>query len=85
MIIIGQCKGCQEFFPPEFMVDEKKCLYCEGGSNTVYVTNENNERSAYSKKQCTKDYKLFLKELKKMPGVANALAQKRVDFIPKGE
>ena len=82
---MGQCQGCKEFFPPEIMVNEEKCMYCDSGVDIVNLKNKNGELEVYHKRQCIEDYKLFLRELKNMPGVSNALAQKRVKFELKGE
>lgn len=82
---MGQCKNCNDFYPPEFMVDQEKCMYCESGVDIVNLKNENGEPEVYHKRQCIEDYKLFMRKLKNMPGVASAVAQKRVNFKPKGE
>ena len=81
---MGQCKKCTAFFPPDFMTDEE-CLFCEGGMDTVNLKNDKGVVEKYYKRQCVEDYKLFMRKLKQMPGVANALATKKVNFIPKGE
>jgi histone acetyltransferase (RNA polymerase elongator complex component) len=82
---MGCCKKCTAFVPPEFMADNEECLFCEGGMDTVNLRNEKGVVEKYYKRQCVEDYKLFMRKLKQMPGVANALATKKVNFIPKGE
>jgi len=82
---VGLCKSCTAFFPPEFMADNKECLFCEGGIDTVNLRNEKGLVEKYYKRQCIEDYKLFMRKLKQMPGVADALAKRKVDFTPKGE
>ncbi len=82
---MGQCKNCTAFFPPEFMADEKKCLFCDGGMDSVSLRKDDGTTEKYYKRQCVEDYKLFMNKLKDVPGVADSLARKRVNFIPKGE
>jgi len=82
---MGQCNKCTAFFPPEFMVNNDQCLFCEGGTDTVNLRNEKGITEKYYKRQCIEDYKLFMRKLETMPGVAKALANRKVDFIPKGE
>jgi wyosine [tRNA(Phe)-imidazoG37] synthetase (radical SAM superfamily) len=82
---MGQCKNCNEFFPPEFMMEQEKCMYCDSGVDIVNLKNENGELEVYHKRQCIEDYKLFMKKLRSRPGVADALATRKVKFEPKGE
>ena len=82
---MGQCKKCTAFFPPEFMADDEKCLYCQGGTDTVNLKNDKGVVEKYYKRQCIEDYKLFMRKLERLPGVAEALAKRKVDFTPKGE
>ena len=81
---MGQCMKCTAFFPPEFMADNEKCLYCESGTDTINLRNDKGVVEKYYKRQCIEDYKLFMRKLEKMPGVAEALAKRKVDFTPKG-
>jgi wyosine [tRNA(Phe)-imidazoG37] synthetase (radical SAM superfamily) len=67
------------------MVNQEKCMYCESGVDIVNLKNKNGELEVYHKRQCIEDYKLFMRKLEGMPGVAKALANRKVDFIPKGE
>lgn len=82
---MGQCKNCTAFFPPEFMVDQEKCLFCDGGTDSVNLRNEDGSTERYLKRQCIEDYKLFMNKLRDKPAVAHALANKKVSFTPKGE
>lgn len=86
---MGQCANCSSFFPPEFIINSDKepealvCLFCNTGKDSVNIRNKSGLTEKYYKSQCIAEYKLFLKELKHMPGVAKALAKKKVSFIPK--
>lgn len=88
MIKIGKCITCGEFFPPEFTIlkerkgeiDIHNCYFCEKGVNIVDGQDENGQSFTYTKKECVKDYKKFIKELRTTPGVAEALAKNKVKF-----
>jgi len=82
---MGQCKNCTAFFPPDFMADQEKCLFCEGGIDSVNLRKDDGSTEKYYKRQCVEDYKLFMNKLRDKPGVADAIVRRRVNFTPKGE
>ena len=82
---MGMCKKCTAFVPPEFIADNEECLFCEGWMDTVNLKNDKGVIEKYYKRQCIEDYKLFMRKLERMPGVAEALAIRKVHFKPKGE
>jgi hypothetical protein len=67
------------------MVDEEKCMFCEGGTDSVNLRKQDGTIEKYYKRQCIEEYKLFMKKLMDKPNVADALARRRVNFKPKGE
>ena len=89
---MGYCKKCYNFFPPDFMRDiegndgtpdqeDKQCLFCMLDKKVISFTGKNKKEEQYTKKQCIKDYKLFLKELKSKGDIAKALAKGKTNVI----
>lgn len=50
--------------PPNF-ITKGKCLFCIRDKKEIEYFDKNNIRKIYLKKDCIKDYKLFLKKLNK--------------------
>ena len=79
-----KCQKCYEFFPPQYMReientedDVKQCVYCQQGKDYVMVIMEDKKEIKYTKKDCIRDYKMFLKKLKETPNIAEKLAKNK--------
>jgi len=80
-----RCQKCYEFFPPQYMCeientedDVKQCIYCQQGKDYVMVLIEEDKKEIkYTKKDCIRDYKMFLKKLKETPNIAEKLAKNK--------
>lgn len=75
-----QCKRCDKFFPPQFLVqmltmpdnpDALQCIYCSEDINEI--TTKNGKK--YTKEQCIKDYDILLKQLKEKKNIAEVLTK----------
>jgi hypothetical protein len=88
VIKIGQCITCKEFFPPEFTIlkerkgdkDLYNCYFCERGVTSVQGRKKDGQTFTYTRGECIKDYKKFVKMIRETPGVAEALAKNKVKF-----
>jgi hypothetical protein len=82
---MGKCVRCFSLFPPQYMrelegvaVDVTQCVFCQHGKDYVMIMKEDGSEEKYTKKQCIKDYKMFLKQLKETPNIAEKLAKNKV-------
>lgn len=65
---MGLCVKCREFIPPDFMMEDKKCAFCEKGQNILFGPNG----EMYNKQEVVYDYKVLLGELKDAQSVQDA-------------
>lgn len=79
---MSKCQRCYHFYPPQYMreiegveEDVKQCVYCQQGKDYVMIMKEDGSEQRYTQKQCIKDYKRFLKQLKETPNIAEKLAK----------
>lgn len=82
---MGKCIKCYDMFPPQYMreiegVEEKifQCVFCQVGKNYVTIMKEDNTEEKYTKAKCIKEYKMFLKQLKETPNIAEKLAKNKI-------
>lgn len=75
-----KCQKCFEVFPPQFCVpieraqnpDDQQCTFCARGKNEIQLKGNTGK---YTKKQCVKDYKIFLRQLKEKKQIAPLLTK----------
>lgn len=79
-----QCKRCEKYFPPQFLVqmltmpddpEALQCIYCS--ENITEITLDKGRK--YTKEQCIKDYEIFLKKLKEKKNIADVLQKGKVE------
>ena len=82
---MGKCCKCFSIFPPQYMrelegVEEEvyQCVYCKLGKDYVMVLMEDGKEIKYMKSSCIKDYKMFLRQLKETPNIAEKLAKNKI-------
>jgi len=73
---------CYEFYPPQYMREiegaesgDLQCVFCKRGKDYVMLVKEGSSDEKYTKKQCIRDYKMFLKKLKESPNIAKKLTK----------
>lgn len=79
-----KCKICYYFYPPQYMRDienapetDKQCIFCQRGKDYVMVMKEEGKEIKYTKNECIKDYKDFVKKLKETPNIAEKLVKNK--------
>jgi len=81
---MGKCCRCYDMFPPQYMREIKEgvnvfqCVFCQHGKNYVMIMKEDGSEEKYTKVKCIKEYKMFLKQLKETPNIAEKLAKKQI-------
>ena len=82
---MSRCVKCYNYFPPQYMreiegVEEEvyQCVYCKLGKDYVMVLMEDKKEIKYTKEQCIRDYKMFLKKLKETESIAEKLAKNQI-------
>lgn len=65
---MGLCVKCHEFIPPDFMMENKQCAFCEKGQNVLFGPNG----EMYNKQDVVLDYKTLLNDLKDANGIQDA-------------
>ncbi len=77
-----QCKKCDNYFPPQFLVqminfpnepEALQCLYCSENKSEIKIK-QDGEFIPYSKKECIKDYDKLLKKLKENKNITQVLS-----------
>lgn len=76
------CAKCREFVPPEFstLVENSKdsendylCHWCKIDKDYITVTPEGKPAYRYTRNECVKDWKIFMKKLIEKRNVKNIL------------
>lgn len=79
-----KCNVCNNFYPPQYVYnidgekDAKKCIFCKIGKDYVTLLKDDGREVKYTKKECIKDYGMFLKKLKETPGIAEKIAKQEI-------
>ncbi len=77
-----QCKKCEKYLPPQFLVqmltmpddqEALQCIYCDQNINEITIKKDTGIVK-YTKKQCIKDYEIFIKKLKENKKISDILA-----------
>lgn len=78
-----KCVKCEKMVPPQFTFqvighenDPKalECSFCHRGVDAI----ETNDGTKYTKKQCIKDYKIFLTKLAEKKNIAEQMIQGKI-------
>ena len=79
-----KCQKCYEVFPPQFCVpietaqnpEIQQCVFCDREVNEIQLKGGTGK---YTKKQCVKEYKVFLRQLKEKSNIAKLLTKGEVE------
>lgn len=81
------CEKCRNFFPPEFstLVENNKdsendylCSWCKIDKDFISVTPKDKPSYTYTRDECIKDYKIFMKKLKENRNVKEIIKKKKI-------
>ena len=80
-----KCQKCDSMVPPQFtfhMIGHEndpnalECSFCRKGVDVI----ERNDGTKYTKKECIKDYEIFLKKLAEKQNIAEQLIKGKVNM-----
>jgi hypothetical protein len=69
-----KCQKCYDVFPPQFTelidgIEHHMCIFCKDSVDSIMYEDDNGERKKYTKKDCSRDYKKFLRMVKEKNNV----------------
>lgn len=67
---MGLCRTCNEFLPPDFMMEDKECAFCKKKENVIIGGG-----IMYTKQEVVYDYKVLLGGLKDAQSVKDAFVE----------
>lgn len=68
---MGLCRTCNEFIPPDFMLEDKECAFCKKKENVLIGDGD----IMYNKQEVVYDYKVLLGELKDAQSIKDAFVE----------
>ncbi len=78
---MGKCLKCYELLPPQFLNDNKVCLYCELDKKVI-VYGEAPDIKTKKKEDVVKEYKIFLRMVKDKNDILKKAVKGDVKDIP---
>jgi hypothetical protein len=84
---MSKCVKCLDYYHPDWIVYQEVrgdmvtvCAFCRLDKNELTVTDDNGKvKEIVSKKQASKNYKRYLEQLSKKPGIANIINKQTQD------